>query len=117
MGVIYGVALFVVWMPRGAAGDQSQLISARKAAAHEQKAWSQRYRKGRWRQHRLGRTSPPARVGRPAHRRRPGDVSGRLGGRAGSSGLAGADTQDTARARRRWRRSGLDRNFDHPGGW
>jgi uncharacterized DUF497 family protein len=47
IGVIYGVGLFVVWTPRGEAGDEPHLISARKAVAHEQKAWSQRYRKRR----------------------------------------------------------------------
>jgi len=47
IGVIYGVALFVVWTPRGKAGDKPHLISARKAVGHEQRAWSQRYRKGR----------------------------------------------------------------------
>ncbi len=47
IGVINGVLLFVVWTPRGVTGDQPHLISARKAVSHEQRAWSQRYRKGR----------------------------------------------------------------------
>ncbi|AUB84210.1 BrnT family toxin [Candidatus Thiodictyon syntrophicum] len=47
IGVICGVALFVVWTPRGATGDEPHLISARKAVGHEQRAWSQRYRKRR----------------------------------------------------------------------
>jgi len=47
IGVIYGVALFVVWTPRGATGDELHLISARKAVGHEQRAWSQRYRNRR----------------------------------------------------------------------
>jgi uncharacterized DUF497 family protein len=46
IGVIYGVALFVVWTPRGETGDAPHLISARKAVGHEERAWSQRYRKG-----------------------------------------------------------------------
>jgi uncharacterized DUF497 family protein len=47
IGVIFGVALFVVWTPRGKAGDEPHLISARRAVGHEERAWSQRYRKGR----------------------------------------------------------------------
>jgi uncharacterized DUF497 family protein len=47
IGVIQGVALFVVWTPRGETGDEPHLISARKAVNHEERAWSQRYRKGR----------------------------------------------------------------------
>lgn len=47
IGVIYGVTLFVVWTPRGETGDEPRLISARKAIGHEERAWSQRYRKGR----------------------------------------------------------------------
>jgi uncharacterized DUF497 family protein len=46
IGVIYGVAFFVVWTPRGKTGDEPHLISARKAVSHEERAWSQRYRKG-----------------------------------------------------------------------
>jgi len=45
IGVFNGVALFVVWTPRGEHGDTPHLISARKAASHEEKAWYQRYRK------------------------------------------------------------------------
>jgi len=45
IGVFNGVALFVVWTPRGKFGDTPHLISARKAQSHEEKAWYQRYRK------------------------------------------------------------------------
>lgn len=45
IGLFHGVVLFVVWTPRGEHGDIPHLISARKAVAHEQKAWFQRYRK------------------------------------------------------------------------
>ena len=47
IGVFNGVALFVVWTPRGTQGATPHLISARKALKHEKQAWSQRYRKGR----------------------------------------------------------------------
>ena len=47
IGVIHGVALFVALTPRGESDDEPHLISARKAVSHEQRAWSQRYRKGR----------------------------------------------------------------------
>ena len=46
IGVINGVALFVVWTPRGKTGDDPHLISARKAVNHEKNAWSRRYKKG-----------------------------------------------------------------------
>lgn len=46
IGVIYGVALFVVWTPHGETEDEPHLISARKAVGHEERAWLQRYRKG-----------------------------------------------------------------------
>jgi uncharacterized DUF497 family protein len=45
VGVFSGVALFVVWTPRGEYGDTAHLISARKAESHEEKSWYQRYRK------------------------------------------------------------------------
>lgn len=45
IGVFNGVALFVVWTPRGEQGDIPHLISARKAVKHERQAWSRRYRK------------------------------------------------------------------------
>lgn len=45
IGVFNGIALFVVWTPRGNDGDISHLISARKAANHEYKAWQSRYQK------------------------------------------------------------------------
>ena len=44
IGIFHGVALFVVWTPRGA-GDISHLISARKAEKHEAQAWHGRYSK------------------------------------------------------------------------
>jgi len=47
IGVFNGVALFVVWTPRGEEGDIAHLISARKAINHEYQAWSRRNRKGR----------------------------------------------------------------------
>ncbi|MDR2153967.1 MAG: BrnT family toxin [Burkholderiaceae bacterium] len=43
IGVFNGVALFVVWTPRGEHGDTPHLISARKAQSHEEKAWYQHY--------------------------------------------------------------------------
>lgn len=49
VGVIKGVFLFIVWTPRGETGDEPHVISARRALGHEQKAWSQRYSKGRQR--------------------------------------------------------------------
>ena len=45
VGVFNGVALFVVWTPRGEESDISHLISARKAETHEYKAWQSRYEK------------------------------------------------------------------------
>lgn len=45
VGMLNGVALFVVWTPRGENGDTPHLISARKAEAHEHKAWQSRYQK------------------------------------------------------------------------
>ena len=45
VGVFNGVALFVVWTPRGEDGDAAHLISARKAVHHEYKAWQSRYQK------------------------------------------------------------------------
>lgn len=45
VGVFNGVALFVVWTPRGDEGDTPHLISARKAENHEYKAWQSRYQK------------------------------------------------------------------------
>ena len=45
IGILNGIALFVVWTPRGKQGDIPHLISARKALSHEEKAWYQRYRK------------------------------------------------------------------------
>lgn len=45
IGVFNGVVLFVVWTPRGEESDLTQLISARKAANHECKAWNARYSK------------------------------------------------------------------------
>ncbi len=45
IGVFNGVALFVVWTPRGEDGDIPHLISARKAVNHEYKAWQSRYQK------------------------------------------------------------------------
>jgi len=45
IGVFEGVALFVVWTPRGEDGDIPHLISARKAETHEYKAWKSRYQK------------------------------------------------------------------------
>lgn len=47
IGVINGVALFVVWTPRGEGGDISHLISARKAETHEEKIWARYFRKRR----------------------------------------------------------------------
>ena len=40
-----GVALFVVWTPRGEEGERAHLISARKAENHEYKTWQSRYQK------------------------------------------------------------------------
>jgi uncharacterized DUF497 family protein len=45
IGVFNGVALFVVWTPRGEHGDIPHLISARRAESHEEQAWIARYRK------------------------------------------------------------------------
>jgi uncharacterized DUF497 family protein len=45
VGVFNGVALFVVWTPRGDDGDIPHLISARKAENHEFKTWQSRYHK------------------------------------------------------------------------
>lgn len=47
VGIINGVALFVVWTPRGKEGDIPHLISARKAETHEEKNWARYYRKRR----------------------------------------------------------------------
>jgi len=47
VGVFNGVALFVVWTPRGKEGDIPHLISARKAENHEEKSWARYYRKRR----------------------------------------------------------------------
>ena len=47
VGVFNGVALFVVWTPRGGAGDIPHLISTRKAKNHEEKSWARYYRKRR----------------------------------------------------------------------
>ena len=47
VGVFNGVALFVVWTPRGEEGDIPHLISARKAENHEEKSWARDYRKRR----------------------------------------------------------------------
>lgn len=49
IGVFNGIALFVVWTPRGEEGDIPHLISARKAESHEKQAWSRRYHKSRTR--------------------------------------------------------------------
>jgi uncharacterized DUF497 family protein len=45
IGMLNGVVLFVVWTPRGEAGDIPHIISARKALRHEQHAWLRRYHK------------------------------------------------------------------------
>lgn len=45
IGVVFGVALFVVWTPRGEDEDQAHLISARKAEKHEETAWLAHYRR------------------------------------------------------------------------
>ena len=45
IGVFNGVALFVVWTPRGEEGDTAHLISARKAENHEYKTWQSNYKK------------------------------------------------------------------------
>ena len=47
VGMFNGVALFVVWIPRGEEGDIPHLISARKAESHEEKTWARHYRKRR----------------------------------------------------------------------
>ena len=47
VGILNGVALFVVWTPRGADGDIPHIISARKAENHEEKSWARRYQKQR----------------------------------------------------------------------
>lgn len=45
IGFFNGVALFVVWTPRGADSDAAHLISARKAEKHEYKTWHSHYQK------------------------------------------------------------------------
>lgn len=45
VGVFNGVALFVVWTPRGDEGDIAHLISARKAQNHEYQTWRSRFKK------------------------------------------------------------------------
>ena len=45
VGVMYDVALFVVWTARRDDGEIAHLISARKAEKHEYKAWLARYAK------------------------------------------------------------------------
>ncbi len=45
IGVFNGVALFVVWTPRGQEGDTPHIISARKAENHEEKNWARHHRK------------------------------------------------------------------------
>jgi len=45
VGVFNGVPLFVVWTPRDDEGEETHLISARKAENHEYKAWLARYSK------------------------------------------------------------------------
>ena len=45
IGVFNGVALFVVWTPRGEEGDIPHIISPRKAENHEEKSWARHYRK------------------------------------------------------------------------
>ena len=45
IAVFNGVALFVVWTPRGEEGDKPHIISARKAENHEEKSWARYYRK------------------------------------------------------------------------
>jgi hypothetical protein len=47
VGMFNGVALFVVWTPRGEEGDIPHLISARKAENHEEKNWARHYQKRR----------------------------------------------------------------------
>ena len=47
VGVFNGVALFVVWTPRGKEGDIPHIISARKAENHEEKNWTRFYSKRR----------------------------------------------------------------------
>ena len=47
IGMLNGVALFVVWTTRGDQGDVPHLISARKAVNHEEKTWARYYRKRR----------------------------------------------------------------------
>ncbi len=47
IGVFNGVALFVVWTPRGEEGDIPHIISARKAENHEEKSWARYYQKRR----------------------------------------------------------------------
>jgi len=44
IGVFEGVALFVVWAPRGV-DDMPHVISARKAVKHEEQAWYWRHSK------------------------------------------------------------------------
>jgi uncharacterized DUF497 family protein len=45
VGMLNGMALFVVWALRGAEADTPHIISARKSAKHETQAWLQRYSK------------------------------------------------------------------------
>ena len=45
VSVFNGVALFVVWTPRGDEGNIAHLISARKAQNHEYQAWRSRFKK------------------------------------------------------------------------
>ena len=45
IGVFNGVALFVVWTPRGEEGDLPHIISARKAEHHEEKSWARYYQR------------------------------------------------------------------------
>lgn len=45
VGYIQGIAVFVVWTPRGDDDEVAHLISARKAEKHEEKAWLARFGK------------------------------------------------------------------------
>jgi uncharacterized protein len=45
IGLLFEVALFVVWTPRGDEEDSPHLISARKAEKHEERAWFANYRR------------------------------------------------------------------------
>ncbi len=47
IGVVNGVALFVVWTARGDHVDVPHLISARKAVSHEEKNWARYFGKRR----------------------------------------------------------------------